>query len=356
MDNMSTAPPNIELRTPNTGLLLIQLGTPDAPTAAALKPYLKQFLFDPRVVETKPWTATYIGPTKLPRRSPPAWLWNLLMRGVILPFRSPDSAKKYARIWDAATGSPLMHHTKEQTRLVQDRFPGVPVRFGMMVGNPSVESAVTEMTRAGVDRIVALPMFPQYSSTTTSSATDALAKVMLKLRVVPALRIVPPYYDHPAYITAMAAVIRDDLATLDPRPEHVVLSFHGIPQKYAQRGDPYATHVMRTTRALVKELGWPRDYWTQTFQSRFGKDPWLKPYTDDVLEQLAKRGVKHVAAALPGFTADCLETVDEIGHESAEVFHEAGGTSLRAIPCLNEHPKWIDALETIIRYESQGWI
>jgi protoporphyrin/coproporphyrin ferrochelatase len=339
-----------------TGLLLIQLGTPDAPTAAALRPYLRQFLFDPRVVETKPWTATYIGPDKPPRRSPPAWLWNALMKCVILPFRSPDSAKKYARIWDATTGSPLMHHTKEQTRLVQERFPQHIVRFGMMVGNPSVEKVVTEMTKCGVDKIIALPMFPQYSSTTTSSATDALAKVMLKLRVVPALRIVPPYYDHPAYIAAMAAVINDDLAKLDFKPEHVVFSFHGIPQKYAQRGDPYATHVMRTTKALVAKLGWPRDYWTQTFQSRFGKEPWLKPYTDSVLEHLAKKGVKKVAVALPGFTADCLETVDEIGRESAEVFHEAGGETLRAVPCLNEHPQWIDALEAILRHEGQGWL
>ena len=210
-----------------------------------------------------------------------------------------------------------------------------------------------EMLAAGVDRIIALPMFPQYSSTTTASATDALAKVMLKLRVVPAIRIVPPYYDHPAYINAMASVIREDIA--QTKPEHVVISFHGIPQKYAQRGDPYATHVIRTTAALVKALGWPRDFWTQTFQSRFGKEPWLKPYTDDVLAALAKRGVKRVAVALPGFTADCLETVDEIGRESAEVFHEAGGESLRAIPCLNEHPQWIDALERILRDEGAGW-
>ena len=203
---------------------------------------------------------------------------------------------------------------------------------------------------------MALPLFPQYSSTTTASATDALFKSMLKLRVVPALRFVPPYYDHPAYIEAVAAVIRDDLAKLGWEPEHFVFSFHGIPQKYAQRGDPYATHVMRTTQALVKALGWPRDQWTQTFQSRFGKEPWLKPYTDDVLEQLAKKGVKKVMVMLPGFTADCLETVDEIGRESEEVFHKAGGEKLRACPCLNDHPKWIDALEAILRDESRGWI
>lgn len=340
-----------------TGVLLVQLGTPDMPTADALRPYLKQFLFDPRVVETKPDTRRYLSPGKsvpeLP--SPPAWYWSLLMRTVILPLRSKSSAQKYSRIWQAKTGSPLLHHTREQVRLLQERFQ-VPVRFGMMVGNPSVERTILEMLADGVERIIALPLFPQYSSTTTASATDALAKVMLKLRVVPAIRVVPPYCEHPGYIAAMASVIRDDLAKLDWQPEHVVISFHGIPEKYARRGDPYASHVTKTTQALVKELGWPQDYWTQTFQSRFGRDEWLKPYTDEVLIDLARRGIQRVAVALPGFTADCLETLDEIGRESAECFHKAGGRKLRAIECLNEHPKWIDALETILRQEGTGWL
>ncbi|MFO0851285.1 MAG: ferrochelatase [Gemmataceae bacterium] len=321
-----------------TGILLIQLGTPDAPTAAALKPYLRQFLSDPRVIQNQ------------------GLKWRLILNGIILRTRPAQSAAKYARIWDEKTGSPLLHWTKRQTELLQRRFPDVPVRFGMMVGNPSVEKAVTEMVAAGVDRLIALPLFPQYSSTTTASATDALAKVMLKLPVVPAVRWVPAYPDHPAYIAAAAAVIRDDLAKLPWRPEHVLISYHGLPQKYAQRGDPYAAQAVRTTRALVAELGWPRDYWTQTYQSRFGRDPWLKPYTDDVLEGLAKRGVKRVAVALPGFTADCLETVDEIGTESREVFEHAGGEHLRAVPCLNDHPKWIDALAALVREEGQGWL
>jgi protoporphyrin/coproporphyrin ferrochelatase len=225
-----------------------------------------------------------------------------------------------------------------------------------MVGNPSIEKVVCEMLESGVDRIIAMPMFPQYSSTTTASATDGLAKVMLKLRVVPAIRIVPPYFDHATYIEAMANVIQDDIAKLGWEPEHYVISFHGIPQKYAQRGDPYATHCVRTANLLVEKLGWPKDKWTRTFQSRFGRDPWLKPYTDDVLEELAKKGIKKVAVTLPGFTADCLETVDEIGHESEEVFHKAGGDKLRAIPCLNEHPRWIDAMEEILRAEGHGWL
>ncbi|MGL4420512.1 MAG: ferrochelatase [Gemmataceae bacterium] len=321
-----------------TGILLIQLGTPDAPTGKALRPYLRQFLSDPRVIEI------------------PAIIWKPLLYGVILTTRPRASAEKYARIWDPKTGSPLMHWTIRQTELLQARFPDMPVRFGMQVGNPSVEKVVNEMLAQGVDRIIALPMYPQYSATTTASATDILFQALMKVRRVPALRIVPPYYDDEHYIEAMATVIQDDMAKLDWEPEHVVFSFHGIPQRYSKKGDPYATHVVRTTRALVAKLGWRRDYWTQTYQSRFGREAWLKPYTDDVLEKLAAKGTKRVFVALPGFTADCLETVDEIGHESEEVFHKAGGEKLRAGACLNDHPRWIDALEEIVRREGAGWL
>jgi ferrochelatase len=321
-----------------TGLLLIQLGTPDAPTYRGLFPYLRQFLSDRRVIE-------------VPR---PVWL--PLLYGFILPFRSGASAAKYRRVWSPETGSPLMHYTKRQAALLQEHFPGVPVRFGMMVGNPPVRDAVRELVAAGVDKLVALPMFPQYSATTTASATDALFGALMKERRVPAVRVVPPYYDHPAYLDALEANLRDDLAGLGWEPEHVVVSFHGIPQKYAQRGDPYATHVVRTTRALVKRMGWKRDYWTQTYQSRFGKSPWLKPYTDDVLDGLAKRGVKRVYVVLPGFTADCLETIDEIGLESREVFAHAGGEKLHAGRCLNDHPTWVGAMARILRDEATGWL
>jgi protoporphyrin/coproporphyrin ferrochelatase len=321
-----------------TGILLIQLGTPDAPTAKALRPYLRQFLSDPRVIENQ------------------GWKWKAILHGIILNTRPAQSAAKYARIWDPVTGSPLMHNTRRQTELLQQQFPNIPVRFGMMVGNPPVAKAVTEMIAAGVDRLIVLPMFPQYSATTTASATDALFKTLLGVRRVPAVRVVPPYYDHPAYLDAVATTIRDDLTKLPWEWEHLVFSFHGLPQKYAQRGDPYPTHSVRTTRALVERLGLPRDRWTMTYQSRFGRDPWLKPYTDDVLTALAKRGVKRVAVALPGFTADCLETVDEIGNESREVFEQAGGEHLRSIPCLNDHPRWIEAMATIVRDEGRGWI
>jgi ferrochelatase len=321
-----------------TGILLIQLGTPDAPTPEALRPYLRQFLSDPRVIENQ------------------GWKWRLILKLFILRSRPAQSAAKYARIWDAQTGSPLMHYTVRQTELLRPRFPETPVRFGMMVGNPPVRKTVSEMVAAGVDRLIAFPMFPQYSATTTASATDALFGALMKERRVPAVRVVPPYYDHPAYLDAVEAVIRDDLVKLPWEPEHFVVSFHGIPQKYAQRGDPYATHVVRTTQELVKRMGWPREWWTQTYQSRFGRKEWLKPYTDDVLADLAKKGVKRVYVALPGFTADCLETLDEIGNESREVFEGAGGEHLRAVPCLNDHPKWIEAMATIVREEGQGWL
>lgn len=325
-------------RNPMTGILLIQLGTPDAPTAAALKPYLRQFLSDPRVIENQ------------------GLKWKVILNGIILQTRPAESAKKYARVWDPVTGSPLMHYTKRQTELLQERFPNLPVRFGMMIGNPPLATVLDEMIAAGVDRIVCVPMFPQYSATTSAGATDVLFKALMKVKKVPAIRVVPPYYDHPAYLDAVAATVTDDLKRLQWEPEHVVISFHGIPQKYAQSGDHYPTHVVRTTRGLIARLGWPRSYWSQTYQSRFGRSEWLKPYTDDVLEKLAKRGVKRVAVALPGFTADCLETIDEIGNESREVFEHAGGEHLRAIPCLNDHAKWIDALEAIVRNEGQGWL
>ncbi len=319
------------------GVLIIQLGTPDAPTPEALRPYLKQFLGDPRVIENPPW------------------YWPLIFQ-LILWRRPAASAAKYARIWDKQTGSPLMHWTKRQTELVQARFPNIPVRFGMQVGNPPVAKVVDEMIRSGVDRLVVFPMYPQYSATTTASATDVLFQCLLKQRRVPALRIVPPYYEHPRYIDAMAKLINDELAKLGWQPDHFVLSFHGIPKRYATAGDPYATHVKRTTRALIQKLGWKRETWTQTFQSLFGREVWLKPYTDDVLEKLAQAGKKKLFVALPGFTADCLETVDEIGHESREAFQHAGGDKLHACPCLNDHPAWIDAIETIVREESAGWM
>lgn len=322
----------------NIGVLLIQLGTPDAPTPSALRRYLRQFLSDPRVIEAP----------RLP--------WWFVLNLAILPTRPARSAAKYRRIWDAQTGSPLLYHTRRQVELLQAALPEVPVRFGMQIGNPPLRQVVSEMIRAGIEKLIALPMYPQYSATTTASATDALFHALQQERLVPALRIVPPYYDHPAYLGAVAAVIRDDLARLPWRPEHYLLSFHGLPIQYAKRGDPYARQVKRTSRLLLERLDWPRERVTQSFQSLFGRSEWLKPYTDAVLVRLAKRDVRRVFVAMPGFTADCLETLDEIGHESREVFRRAGGVELRACPCLNEHPAWIAALRTLVMEEGRGWL
>jgi protoporphyrin/coproporphyrin ferrochelatase len=321
----------------STGVLLIQLGTPDAPTPAALRRYLRQFLGDPRVIKS-------------------AFVRRVIVPLFILPRRPAQSAAKYQRIWDPVTGSPLLHNTRRQAELLQAALPNVPVRFGMQIGNPPLGSVVREMIAAGVDRLIAVPMYPQYSATTVASATDALSAALMKERSVPAVCVVPPYYEHPAYLDAMTAVIRDELKSLAWQPDHHVLSFHGIPKSYATAGDPYATHCVRTARGLVERLGWPREQWTQSYQSLFGRGVWLKPYTDEVLAALAKRGVQRVFVATPGFTADCLETIDEIGRESAEVFRHAGGVELHRCRCLNDHPAWIDALRSIVREEGAGWI
>jgi protoporphyrin/coproporphyrin ferrochelatase len=321
-----------------SGVLLVQLGTPDAPDTPALRRYLRQFLSDPRVIEV------------------PRVPWWFVLNLFILPFRPARSAAKYRRIWNPQSGSPLLHYTRRQTDALQKALPELSVRFGMMVGNPPVAETLGGMIREGVDRLIVLPMFPQYSATTTASATDAVFKALMGERRVPAIRVVPPYYEHPAYIAAMEAVIRDELFRVPWKPDHYLLSFHGIPIRYARSGDPYATHVKRTTVALVKRLAWPRDSWTQTFQSLFGREEWLKPYTEERLKLLAKQGKRKVFVAMPGFTVDCLETLDEIGREARETFLQAGGEELHACPCLNDHPAWIEAMRVIVRQEGQGWV
>jgi ferrochelatase len=319
-------------------ILLVQLGTPDAPTTDALRRYLRQFLADPRVIEA------------------PRFRWWFVLHFLILPTRPSQSAAKYRRIWDEKTGSPLLHLTRLQTEALQRLLPEVPVRFGMQVGNPPVGQVLHELIEQGVDRVIVLPMYPQYSATSSGSAMDAVFQALLRERRVPAIRTVPAYYQHPAYLEAMTQLIQEELAKLPWQPDHYLLSFHGIPVTYAQRGDPYATQVKRTTAQLIKRLGWPRGTWTQSFQSLFGRERWLKPYTDDVLRQLAKGGKRRVFVALPGFTTDCLETLDEIGNESREVFRHAGGEVLHACRCLNDHPAWIEAMRIIVEEEGQGWL
>lgn len=334
MPNADSGQPMADSR--KLAVLMIQLGTPDAPTAAALRPYLRQFLGDSRVIES-------------------AFVRRVIIPLFVLPLRPAKSAAKYQRIWNPTTGSPLLHYTKRQAELLGEELP-IPVRFGMQIGNPAVGQVVQELIDAGVEKLIVLPMYPQYSATTTASATDVLFQALQKQRRVPALRVVSPYYDHPAYLDAVTAIVREELAKLPWEPEHFVVSFHGIPKSYATAGDPYAQHVVRTTRGLIDRLGWPRERWTQTYQSLFGKSVWLKPYTDNVLTELAQRGVKRVFVVTPGFTADCLETIDEIGHESAEIFRSAGGVKLHQCPCLNDHPAWIAAMRQIVQENGAGWL
>lgn len=321
-----------------TGIILVQLGTPDAPTPAALRSYLKQFLSDPRVIEI------------------PRWKWWIILNLFVLRSRPAQSAAKYQRIWDKKTGSPLLHYTRRQAELLQQTIPGVAVRFGMQIGNPSLHKVVHEMIADGIDRLIVFPMYPQYSATTWASATDALFSALQRERRVPALRIVPPYFAHNEYIAAVATIIQENLAKLPWQPDHFLISFHGIPVEYVNKGDPYPEHVQRTTELLLSRLQWPEGTYTQSFQSLFGKDEWLRPYTEDVLKELANAGAKRVFVATPGFTVDCLETLDEIGHEASELFRHVGGEELRACPCLNDHPAWITAMKTILLEEGRGWI
>lgn len=334
-----------------TGVLLIQLGTPDAPTTPALRRYLRQFLGDPRVIELEPYRWSWLN-----RLFSPALRWGLILNLFILPFRPARSAAKYQRIWDPITGSPLLHHTRRQAEALQKALPDVPVRFGMQIGNPAVGTVIDDMIRSGIERLIVLPMYPQYSATTTASATDALFQALMHQRRVPALRIVPPYFNHPGYLDAMADIIRAELAKLSWQPEHHLISFHGIPVRYVRKGDPYPTQVECTTAGLIERLGWERSRWTLTFQSLFGREEWLRPYTEEKLIQLAREGMKRVFVAMPGFTVDCLETIDEIGREAQETFHHAGGELLHRCPCLNDHPAWIEAMRTMILQEGQGWL
>lgn len=323
------------------GVLIAQLGTPDAPTGAALRPYLKQFLGDKRVIEKN------------------RFVWWLILNGIILNTRPKKSAALYARIW-GKDGSPLLTITKDQTDLTREALKKIhstiEVEFGMRYGKPSLESAIDKLIDSGCSKILLFPMYPQYSATTTASTYDVVFSHLLKRRNVPTLRVAEPYYAHPEYIDALATTINEAYKKLDPRPEKLVLSYHGIPESYIDKGDPYCCMCTETTNAMLKKLDIPADEVIHTYQSRFGKDPWLVPYTDETIEELAKEGVKHLAVACPGFPADCLETLDEIGNEALEEFQEHGGETLKLIPGLNTHPAWIGAMSTLIEKELGSWL
>jgi ferrochelatase len=323
------------------GVLIAQLGTPDAPTPSKLRKYLRQFLSDRRVIEVN------------------RVLWWVLLNCVILVTRPFRSARLYKRIW-GEDGSPLLTITQKQTRgvreLIQKQYRNVEVEFGMRYGSPSLEKGVDALIAKGCSKILLFPMYPQYAAATTASTYDAVFPHILKRRWVPTLRFAEPYYAHPRYIQAQAEIINEHLKQLSWKPERLVLSYHGVPEKYVKKGDPYCCQCVETTAALVPLVKLESEKIIHTFQSRFGRDPWLTPYTDETFEALGHAGVKSIAVVAPGFTADCLETLDELGNEGEEQFHEAGGEQYSVIQCLNDHPVWIEAMTAIIKEELGSWL
>lgn len=310
-------------------ILLINLGTPDAPEAAAVKRYLAEFLGDPRVVE-------------LPR-----WLWLPILHGIILNTRPAKSAAKYATVW-TPDGSPLKVHTERQAKLLKGLLgergrKDLAIDWAMRYGNPSIPSALDRLVAAGAREILILPLYPQWSGSTTGSTEDAVAAWLERQATPAAIRWIRDYHTDPGYIGALAASIREHWQT-QGRAEKLVMSFHGIPQRSVDRGDPYAEQCHATAQALAAALALAPDQWLATFQSRFGTAKWLQPYTQPTLEALARGGLKSVDVICPGFPADCLETLEEISLECREAFLHAGGQEFRYIPCLNERPDWIAAL------------
>jgi ferrochelatase len=329
------------------GVLLMNLGTPDAPTASAVRRYLAEFLSDGRVVEI------------------PALLWKLVLHGVILRTRPARSAKKYAMIW-GADGSPLLAHSQKQRTLLLGYLgqrlkdlglpsDGAPVELAMRYGKPGVAAALGKLRAAGCDRILVVPLFPQYSASATAAALDAVFAHAQRMRRVPGLRTVDCFHDDPGYVKAVARSI-NDYWMRHGRPDMLVMSFHGLPRRTLDLGDPYHCQCLKTARLVAAELGLEATQHVVTFQSRFGRAEWLKPYTQDTLVQLARDGVGRVDVACPGFVSDCLETLEEIGIEVKQAFLGAGGREFHAIPCLNEHPHWIAALVELVLANLQGWL
>jgi ferrochelatase len=318
-----------------TGVLLSNLGTPDAPTTSALRRFLREFLSDRRVIE-------------LPR-----WKWWLILNLFVLRTRPGRSAQGYKRIW-TEEGSPLLAIGRRQAAALRSRL-GVRVALGMRYGNPSLDHAVAELHKEGCRRILLLPLYPQYSATTTGSTFDAATKAFQARRWVPELRTVHSYSDESLYIRALANSVRE-LWSREGEPERLLISFHGIPRRYFMQGDPYPIECGRTAGLLANELCLPEERWTLSYQSRFGREEWVTPYTDETLEAWGKEGLASVDVICPGFAADCLETIDEIGNESWEIFKRAGGGRYRYIPALNDRSDHIAALVDVARRNLQGWV
>lgn len=326
---------------PRVGILLTNLGTPEAPETKPLRKYLKQFLWDPRVVE-------------IPRLA-----WWLILHGIILRLRPSRSAASYRKVW-TERGSPLMFHTQDQADAVRTTMQAqygerVIVDFAMRYGTPDIAGTLQKMLQQGVGKLMVLPLYPQYSCATTGSVFDALAADFTQRRWLPEMRFVAHYHDHPAYIEAVAESIRlyrEQHGSADK----LIFSYHGEPKRYLDQGDPYFCQCHKTTRLVVEKLALQESEYLITFQSRFGKAEWLKPYTDATLKALPDRGVKSVQVVCPGFASDCLETLEEIGEENHTYFKQAGGEQFSYIPCLNSDPAHIAALTSIMEQQLTGWL
>ena len=323
-----------------TGVLVANLGTPSAPTTRAVRRYLAEFLSDPRVVE-------------LPR-----WLWLPILHGVILRVRPRRSAAAYREVW-TEEGSPLLVNARRQAAALEGALTGawdgdVRVALGMRYGEPSVDAALGELLEHGATRVVVLPLYPQYSATTTGATYDAIMGALARRRRLPDLRIVSGYHDHSGYIEALAASVREARATED-RGARLLMSFHGLPRRYCDAGDPYYEQCLRTAELLAERLAEPPGNWAVAFQSRVGREQWLEPYTEDLLAEWARSGVRHVDVLCPGFSADCLETLEEIAIRGAETFRAAGGEGLRYIPALNDRPDHVRMLADIVDRNTLDW-
>jgi ferrochelatase len=317
------------------GVLLINLGTPDAPKARAVRRYLAEFLSDPRVVEI------------------PAVAWKPILHGFILRTRPRRSAEAYNQVW-TNEGSPLAVIARRQAHALRERFDGrVSVHWAMRYGNPGIAAAVENMFREGCTRILAAPLYPQYCAATTATANDAVFAALAAMRVQPALRTLPPYYDDPLYIEALRANLTRQLGALDFDPQRLLLSFHGMPQRTLALGDPYHCHCQKTARLLSETLGREVDV---AFQSRFGRAKWLEPATDSTLAAYPKNGTRRVVVAAPGFSADCLETLEELGIRGRETFLSAGGERFALLDCLNDSSEGMDMIAKLIRRQLAGWL
>lgn len=326
---------------PRTGILLTNLGTPDAPERGALRRYLKEFLSDPRVVEA------------------PRLLWWCILNGIILNTRPARSAEAYRSVW-TEHGSPLLLHTRNQAlalreALASDYGDRVVVDFAMRYGKPAIADGLQALWDQGARQLLVLPLYPQYSGPTAGSTFDALAADLRRRRWVPELRFVADYHDHPAYIAALADSIHAHWAE-HPPADKLLFSYHGEPQRYVDGGDPYQHQCLRTTRLVAEVLGLSEDQYLTCFQSRFGRDVWLQPYIDETLKGLPARGCESVQVICPGFAADCLETIEEIGEENRNYFLDAGGQRYEYIPCLNAEPGHIEALKQIVLERTQDWL